>query len=129
MKEIFGSHVKASLLLYLGLRGGTSGRELARILKIHPTQIFKALKQLTSSGILKYYQSLYAINPFYIYHDELIRMIWKEAEKNKKFSRRFLPTIADDRRVDPLAIYELAALRKQTLPYPKLSDVLRKKYG
>ena len=129
IENLLGSHVKASILMYLGLKGGAAGREISRALKIHTTQVFKALKQLCDVKIIHHYESFYALNPFHLFHEEIMRMIWKEAEKNKKFSRRFLPTIKEDRHVDPLAVYEIAALRKEKLAYPRLSDVLRAHYG
>ncbi len=129
IEALLGSHVKAGILIYLGLKGGTSGRQLARALNIHTTQIFKALKQLRAAKIVAHYGSFYALDPFHPFHDELLRMVWKETAKNKKWARRIFPIIPEDRRIDPLAVYELASLRKETIPYPKLSDVLREKYG
>ncbi len=131
MREIFGSQTKVDILLRLVARGGASGRELARKARLSPSQVFKALAQLTQSGILKKskYPCLYFLNPYYRYHDEILSMVQKTMETSHRIARKYLPQVSDNRRIDPLAVYELASLRGGQSPYPKLSDILRKRYG
>lgn len=130
MIEIFGSRVKVAILLYLGLRGGSSGRHLARILKISLSQIFKALHLLVQSKIVtRYKDEFYQLNPQYPYYKELLSMIQKEGEHIKGKLNLFMPRIAEQRKVDPLSVYQLLELRGTSLQEKKLSDVLRERYG
>ena len=128
MKELLGSGTKAEILRCLGLKGGCSGRRLGRLLGKSPTPIFKALKQLKRDGIVKYYDRarLYALNPDYLYHDELLRIIQKSAERVRP---AYLPRVPRRRRIDPLAIYEILDLKGHVPAKQKLSDVLRQRYG
>ncbi len=129
MKEIFGSQTKVDLLCYLGLRGASTGRSLARQLNASPTPIFKALRQLTDEAIiLKMGQpSFYALNPHYRYYDEIIRMIYKSMDPTK--TPTFLPDIPEERRIDVIGIYELLAVRGTIVTTQKLSDRLRERYA
>lgn len=127
MKELLGSHVKEQILLYLGLRGGTSGRRLARVLKMSPTPVFKALHQLVRHGVVSksgppYF---YALNQDYIYFDELIQMIFKkyEALNKKPAYSRALPR---ERQIDPIAIYRFLPVLGKASKSVSLSEALRK---
>jgi DNA-binding IclR family transcriptional regulator len=130
MIEIFGSRVKAVILLYLGLRGGSSGRNLARTLKIHASQVFKALNLLLKGKILRRYgRDLYALNPDYVHHETLLRMIEEEARQHPSLVKAFLPVIPREREVDPLSVYRLLELQGRRTSSTRLSDVLRERYG
>lgn len=130
MFGIIQSRVKSDILVFLGLRGGYSGRGLAKRLHVSPSQVFKALHQLeTSKIILKLGSpSFYALNMGHPCHDELIRMITKAYQANMG-RYLFLPKIREERRIDPEAVYEIIALRDKTITIEKFSDVLRKKYA
>ncbi len=131
MEELLGSKTKTMILLYLGLRGGTTGRRLSRILKINPTQIFKALRQLTTAGIViqTHPSGFYALNVHYPFYEELLSMIHKQAAIMRKALRLFMPNIPEERRVDPLAVYDFIALRGAQKTTQKFSDILRKRYA
>lgn len=130
MRELLGSRVKEQILLYLGLRGGASGRRLARNLKTSPTQVFKALLQLKKSGIILKFGPpfFYVLNSDYIYHDELIRIIQKKYDALRK-KPAYLPLLADDRKVDPFAVYELSSVIGPGPKIMKLSEALRRRYA
>ncbi len=128
MKELIGSRVKVSILLYLGLRGGSTGRQLATVLKLHPTPVFKALNQLLQGKVVRNDSGIYELNPLYRFHPELLAMLFKEAEDHPKTVSTFLPPIKKERQVDPLSIYRLIELRPSQPNKSKLSDVLRERY-
>ena len=94
MKELLGSRVKEQILLYLGSRGGTTGRRLAALLNSAPTPVFKALHQLEKAEIVTKFDSppFYALNPNYTYYDELAGMIGKKLDSLKR-PPRFLPSL------------------------------------
>ena len=127
MKEIFNSQVKADILLYLGLRGAASGRQIAKQIGASPTPVYKALKQLSKTQIVSQYASppLYRLNPFYPYYPELMSMIYKRAKEEKQIT--YLPKIKPKRQINAEAIYQLLPYQS-TLPkltVPKLSTVLK----
>ncbi|MBI2335404.1 MAG: MarR family transcriptional regulator [Deltaproteobacteria bacterium] len=127
MKGLLNSTAKEKVLLYLGLRGGCSGRRLAKVLKKSPSQIFKALNQLIKAGIIKKEPSctFYVLNRHYPYYEELISIILKKSEHLPK-SNLIIPKIQLNRKVDPIAVYEILELRNSNLSYPKLSKALSK---
>jgi hypothetical protein len=129
MNELLGSQVKEDILLCLGLRGGCKGRQIARLIHKSPTPVFKAIHQLEKARIITKHGPpfFYSLNPYYIYHDELMHMIWKRIEK--RTSLPFYPEIAPERRVDPCAIYDLLTYRESKIPVQKFSDTLRKRYA
>ncbi len=130
MIEILGSRVKVSILLYLGLRGGSTGRHMAKVLKISPSQVFKALRQLELGKVIKRYQDeFYYLNSRYAYYHEILSMLQKEAGKHKQLIGRFLPRISEERHVDPLQVYRLIELREPSPPVQKFSDILRERYA
>lgn len=126
MKELLGSKIKVGILVYLGLRGGGSGRHLAEVLKRSPSQIFKALHALEKGKIIRKEVSFYRLNPYYLYYKELLNIIHKNAARH---SYPFLPKIPLERKVDPIAVYELLNLRGPTTPIKRLSDRLRELYA
>lgn len=127
MKELLGSQVKERVLLCLGLRGGMSGRRLARLIKKSPTPVFKALHQLQRGGAIKKFGPpyFYALARDYPYYDELIRMIHKRAGKNPPY----LPRISEERRVDPLAVYEIANAMGRGPSMMRFSAALRRRFA
>ncbi len=130
MKELLGSRVKEQILLYLGLRGGASGRRLARSLKTSPTQVFKALLQLKKIGVVLKFGPpyFYALNPDYVYYDELTRIIQKKYDSLRK-KPVYLPRIAEDRKIDPFAIYELSSIIGPGPKTIKFSEALKRRYA
>lgn len=131
MKELIGSQTKVDMLLYLALRGGCSGRCLARTLKKSPTQVFKALSQLEGGHMITRYgaPSFYALNPRYRYYHELLSMLHKAANDKKQKKLFYMPRVSREKRIDPESVYELLALRGQSIKVPKLSDILRERYA
>lgn len=131
MEKIFNSKVKVAILLYLGLRGGASGRALSTVLKIAPTPLFKALRQLVQGKIVLQVKnlSLYTLNRHFVFHEEILNMIQKEAKRQKSLVSRFLPSIKKERQVDPVAVYELLKIRGSYKNREKISDRLRALYG
>lgn len=131
MEEIWGSRTKASILYVLALRGGCSGRRMARLLKMAPTPVFKALAQLIAAKIIRRAGSaFYALNPDYPHYLAILQMVEKELELHGSKFRGFYPVLPEERRVDPLAVYEIASLRGATAgKAERFSDVLRNKYG
>lgn len=130
MFGILGSEVKELILMYLGLRGGASGRKLGRATHKGVTQVFKALKQLEKNQIIIKSQKpfMYVLNPEYVYYPELLSMIQKNQHRHpRKFP--FLPVISASRKVDPISVYEFIELRGNQTPIEKFSDVLRTKYA
>ena len=125
--------MKVEILLCLGLKGGCSGRRLAQIVKASPTPVFKALRGLVKGGIVGRYGRppfhLYALNPRHPYHGEILTMIDKQVARRGKKRPSYLPQIAEDRRVDPLSVYEIVSLSESRKTGPKLSDRLRERYG
>ena len=130
MFGLIESRTKSVLLLYLALRGGCSGRGLARKLRISPSQIFKALRYLKKHKVIIQFVSptFYALNPRHPCYFELASILDK-AYRAHPLRYPFLPPIAPDRKVDPKSVYEIIALRGQTTSFEKLSDVLRRKYA
>lgn len=127
MKRIFGSQTKAEILKYLGQRGGRSGRALARALRKPPTPVFKALRSLYRSGIIRKSGSpnFYSLNPDFPFYDEILSMIDKASQQQPP---TYLPKIPQSRRVDPIAIYRFVSERGPIPKIQKLSDLLREKY-
>lgn len=131
MIDLMGSVVKEQILLYLGLRGGISGRKLARVLQKSPTPVFKALRQLEKLGVVVRVGSpkMYTLNRDYPYFDELVSIIEKRVRMTNKLIS-FIPHIAPDRRVDAVSVYEFLPFRDAgNIKSEKFSDVLRKKYA
>lgn len=131
MEKIFKSKIKVAILLYLGLRGGCSGRRLSQILRTAPTPLFKALRQLVKSHIVHQIEnpSLYTLNSHFPFYEEILNMIQKEAIRQKKFVSRFLPSVKKEREIDPLSIYQFLEMRGKNLNKEKFSDLLRNRYG
>ncbi len=125
MYGLLGSQAKANIILYLGLRGASAGRHLAKRLNSSPTPIFKALRQLVREGLVIQTGSppCYALNPRYRYYDEIIRMIYKSGPTP------YLPDIPEERHVDAVGVYELLSARGSSRSVSKLSDTLREKYA
>lgn len=123
IKELLGSKVKAAIIFYLALRGGTSGRRLARALKISPTQVFKALRPMVAQGwILANPQfRYYALNPRHLFYEDFRNMIHKEVTQH--------PSLPAERKIDPLAVYQILSLRGTSPHSEKISDRLRDLYG
>lgn len=129
MKEIFGSEIKVKILMYLALRGPSSGRDLAKVLGVSASQIFKALRQYTQQGILIHAPYGYAMNRRYFFYKNLLEMLLKEYKFHAKKYKHFLPYLKETQKIDPIAVYELIALREKKVIFEKLSDVLRKNYA
>ena len=127
MEALLGSHTKAEILCYLGLKGGSSGRQLSRTLGKSPTQVFKALRSLRRAEIVTQHGPPYhyTLNPRYPFYEELLQIIHKHVQRHPV---AYLPKVPASRRVDPLAIYQLLAMRDQLVQGSKLSDVLRERY-
>lgn len=130
MKELLGSKVKEDVLLYLGSRGGMSGRGLALILRRSPTPVFKALRQLEKNGIIKKSgtPSFYVLNPDCPYFDEIISMIDKKLNSMKK-PPRFFPHLPEERKIDPFAVHELRKMLGRGPQRESLAQALRKKHA
>ena len=132
MIELFKSRVKVEILRFLALRGASSGRRLSRILHFSLSQAFKALRPLVKAKVLIYHPDshLYRLNPNYLYHDELVSMIYKMNSRSNR-PPSYLPFVPTERHVDPLSVYQLMALRetRKEKTYPKFSEVIREKYG
>lgn len=124
MEEIFGSHTKYLILMYLSLKGAMSGRGLSNKLSISPSQIFKALHQLESAGIVNKdtKNHLYYLNKKYYLYQELVQIILKESEKN---TFPFFPKIKPSRKIDPFFVYQLHELNPSHQKHIKLSNCLR----
>ncbi|OGQ06818.1 MAG: hypothetical protein A3G32_00410 [Deltaproteobacteria bacterium RIFCSPLOWO2_12_FULL_40_28] len=128
MKEIFGSETKARIIKFLGMRGGYSGRQIAAHIGKSPTQVFKALHQLKKNSLIKqfYNPNYYTLNPHYHYFDELVALVYKASQTEKKY----LPHLEEKRRIDPFFIYQIVKLRGRAKTHiPKLSDLLRQYYA
>ncbi|HCU23691.1 MAG TPA: hypothetical protein DF383_01640 [Deltaproteobacteria bacterium] len=128
--KLLGSGTKEKILIYLGLRGGVSGRRLARTFKLSPTQVFKAIRSLAQIGLVKRDSSFnfYYLNTRHLFYEEMLHLIHKEAELHPRQTRAFLPNISPQRKVDPGAIFEILELRG--LPqHSKFSDILRQRYA
>ena len=133
MLGLIESQTKIDILVYLGIRGGCSGRQLARQLRKSATPVFKALRSLEKNKIIQKQGSplFYTLNTRHPCYQELVSMIHKTfgTHRNKY---HFLPKIKSDRKIDPIAVYEMAALRENSAtvsPIPKFSDILRKRYA
>lgn len=125
MKEIFGSETKARIIKFLGMRGGYSGRKIAARINKSPTQVFKALHQLKKNGLVRqfYNPDYYTLNPHYRYFDEIVALVYKASQTEKKY----LPHVEEERCVDPFFIYQIVKLRGMAkINMPKFSDLLRK---
>lgn len=97
---------------------------------MQPSQIFKALHQLEDAGIVdRYGRSLYTLDTAYPFYTDLLSILSKEAELHPSSVRSFLPLPNADRRVDPLAIYEMVSLRGPAPQAQKISDLLMERYG
>lgn len=132
MMELLGSHTKELILLYLGLRGGISGRKLAQKLRLSPTPVFKALRQLVQAGVIKQNEkvALYSLDSDYPFYKELVSIIRKTAELSPKLVQSFMINFKRERQVDAEAVYEFVEQRpKLNIPYEKLSDRLVKIYA
>lgn len=127
MKELLGSQTKEQILLYLGLRGGATGRRLARIIKKSPSQVFKALRQLETAGIVLRFgtPSFYILNSNYIYFDELVGIIskWQSSHKRKL---SWIPNLPEKRKIDPYSVYEFLGVLKRGPKCKSFSHTLRK---
>ncbi len=130
MIELIKSKTKLDILVYLATRGGCAGRQMARRLHKSATPVFKALKNLEKNQIIKkegppFFYSLNTRHPCY---PELVSILNKTYEAYPT-RYRFLPKIKPDRKIDPISVYEIVALRSNPIRVPKLSDTLRKRYA
>lgn len=136
MKELLGSRLKVQILLYLMLRGATSGRQIALGLQHSLTPVYKALHHLQRAGILEQREKQrgYRLNPDYLYYEELVHMLWKYAEHDDEglnLYQDLLPSISRSRRVDPSHVYKILQVRgteNKPVSVVKLSDQLRALY-
>ncbi len=131
LDKILGSKTKQSILLYLGLRGASSGHRLSSILGIGPSQTFKALRSLIEAGVIRHFKrpSLYALNPHHPFNHEIVRLIEKEAEMSPQAIKKFYPRIPANRKIDLPSILNIIQFQKSPRKVKKLSDVLREKYA
>lgn len=133
MFGIIESQIKTDTLVYLAMKGGCAGRQLARRLHKSATPVFKALRSLEKNKIIKKQGPpfFYALNTQHPCYPELVSILHKTYESDRR-RYRFLPKIKPERKIDPTAVYEIAALRPKaisTITIQKLSDTLRKLYA
>ncbi|MBX7149455.1 hypothetical protein K1X76_10285 [bacterium] len=111
IEALTGSHTKSDILLYLITKGGTTGRGLANALKRSPSEIFKALKPLVDARIIRKNKTppLYYFNHKHPLAMGITHMVYEEASHIKK---PWLVHFADDKKVDPVSVYQIAELNR-----------------